>query len=757
MNEICVALGDCGGYVNYLGKYTDDGYDWLVDGANKKIGDATYGYSTSPTGRAISLGGLNALVVALAKGGSWITGMEIVNGLTEFPTLDELLANLDNPKDLYLRDGGSSPGNAPIITSTSGAKELVKKVGDGGPVTPAPGGSSMLSGWLGIKETGKFADTLATGVQWAAIAYAVGYLVGGLIGFDANNQKALSLALAAGALTWKALATSTWAAKNLGWLGAHPLITGIGVAVVVFLLMYKTESKDVVVFNCNSWQAPIGGGDCETCNKDAEGNPCSQYRCKSLGQACELLNAGSEEERCTWVNPRDVKSPGISPWEDVLTPGYEYTDVRIRPPGDGSEPGRMTIQKQGGGCVKAWTALEFGITTIGPDGKEEPAQCKLDYNHTMKFDDMSFWFGESNLFRYNHSQIMNLPSPDAINAAAPELQNDGTYSLYARCQDANGNQNIDEFVIRFCVDKGPDVTPPKIESTDILNGMPVQFGIDHTDIEVYVNEPAECKWSRQDKAYNEMENQMQCSTQVWEMNNQMLYTCRTTLTGIEDRKDNDFYFRCKDQPWAAEGDRNVNQQSYKFTLKGTEPLTITKVLPNGTISGSTTTVPVELYIETENGYNNGDAICYFSTTNNEDDYLKFFETESNIHKQQQDLVTGNYKYYFKCVDLGGNTDYNSTQFNVEVDKDSPVIARVYEEDDLLKIVTTEPSDCSFSIQSCNFQIEDGANMPYTNQKEHFAEWKTDTTYYIKCTDAYGNQPNPAECSMIVRPYNVARD
>lgn len=36
-NRICTALGDCGGYVNYNGKYSDDGYEWIVDGDKKEF------------------------------------------------------------------------------------------------------------------------------------------------------------------------------------------------------------------------------------------------------------------------------------------------------------------------------------------------------------------------------------------------------------------------------------------------------------------------------------------------------------------------------------------------------------------------------------------------------------------------------------------------------------------------------------------------------------------------------------------------
>ena len=30
-NEVCKSLGDCGAYINYVGKFTDDGYEWKVD------------------------------------------------------------------------------------------------------------------------------------------------------------------------------------------------------------------------------------------------------------------------------------------------------------------------------------------------------------------------------------------------------------------------------------------------------------------------------------------------------------------------------------------------------------------------------------------------------------------------------------------------------------------------------------------------------------------------------------------------------
>ncbi len=630
-------------------------------------------------------------------------------------------------------------------------KELTKAINDGAIKVVKPESQSLLPKLFGVAK-GTFMDAALTGVQWAGGAYLLGRMIGSFTGMDKQKQKALSSALATGSFTWKFLATNKEIKTLTKFTESFPggaFGAGLAVSIITFALLYKRESKKIVTFTCEPWQPPtgsIGGNDCEKCNSEL--HSCSEYRCKSLGQACQLLNPGTENEKCDWVNPRDTTSPKISVWEDVLTEGYRYEpDKTIRPPARGV---KIIGEKTKDGCIKAFTPLKFGILT------DEPAQCKIDYNHTLKFDNMNFWFGETNLFLYNHSQKLSLPSPDSINAAAPELKNDGTYTLYVRCKDANGNENVDEFAIRFCVEKGPDTTPPKIEGTNVANNMPIKFNQSTLELEVYVNEPAECRWSREDRSYENMEYEMSCSENVWEMNNNLVYTCKTTLTGIKSRQENKFYFRCKDQPWANESKRNVNMQSYPFTIIGTETLNIIEVKPNGTIKGATDVVSVNLEVETSNGYKNGEAICYYSETGNEGDWIEFYETGSSLHKQRLDLKKGKYKYYIKCVDLGGNRDDNFTEFNIEIDKEAPIIVRAYEEDELLKIVTNEKSECRYSSQDCNFKFEDGIDMPYANQTEHFAEWKTDNTYYIRCSDEYGNIPLSNECSMIIRPYDIIK-
>ena len=98
---------------------------------------------------------------------------------------------------------------------------------------------------------------------------------------------------------------------------------------------------------------------------------------------------------------------------------------------------------------------------------DEPAACRMDYLRKDNIDEMNFDFGGSSLFKYNHTQTMTLPGPDNEKNAGLVIRNDGDYSIYVRCQDANGNFNQDAFSIRFCVEPGPDTTPPRIEAVDV--------------------------------------------------------------------------------------------------------------------------------------------------------------------------------------------------------------------------------------------------------------------------------------------------
>lgn len=619
-------------------------------------------------------------------------------------------------------------------------------------IASAVGTSEYQGSLFGLIDVpGFFLGHLADGLTWSLLVVGAVQLLVPLFGGDSKLTNAISAAAFAGIMGGQAIYGLF--GKGAGTLGNQGILTqtltgpqaaliGVGIAAVVFVLLYKKEKQKVVTLQCLPWEAPLGGADCEKCNQDPL-KPCSEYRCKSLGQACDIVNKGTTQERCVWIARNDVKSPLITPWKEVLSEKHVYTDMRGRPPSRGTQ---IKYSQSTDGCIQPFTALEFGLRT------DEPSQCKIDIISNKTFDEMQFYFGESNLFAYNHTEKLRLPSPDSVTAESPELPSEGLYNFYVRCRDANGNVNEDEFVFNMCVDKSPDSTPPVIESTSITSGSAVTFGVQNTTLSLFVNEPSECKWSKQDKGFDLMENNMSCSSHVYQQNAQQLYPCTTTLGGIKDKEDNAFFFRCKDQPLKPENERNTNQESYAFTLKGTQSLSILAVGPNSTITGSTSIVQVNLTATTDDGADEGKATCYFSPTGKEGDYVTMFETNDWKHKQILSLPSGSYTYFFRCIDAGGNLDQKNTSFTILTDRSAPQVTRVYKESDALKLVTNEDAQCSYSLSSCNFVFEEGINMLLLNSQErgvHATPWKPQQSYFIKCRDDWGNEPSPNACSIVV--------
>ena len=236
---------------------------------------------------------------------------------------------------------------------------------------------------FGLTGTGAH---LAAGATWAISAYFLVSMGAEALGQSEAQAHAIGMAAAVGVGVWKFLSASG---------GGGAVVWGLGAGVVVLLLMYKSEKAEIIQFQCLPWEAPLGGEYCEDCNVD-EFRPCSEYRCRSLGQACELLNKGSKEEKCTWVNPNDVNAPTIETWNDALTEGHSYSPHATLPEDRGT---KIVREDSLDGCLQAFTPLEFGVIT------NEPAQCKIDVVHTETLEEMNFYMDENNYFLYNHSLL----------------------------------------------------------------------------------------------------------------------------------------------------------------------------------------------------------------------------------------------------------------------------------------------------------------------------------------------------------------
>ena len=75
----------------------------------------------------------------------------------------------------------------------------------------------------------------------------------------------------------------------------------------------------------------------------------------------------------------------------------------------------------------------------------------------------------------------------------------------------------------------------------------------------------------------------------------------------------------------------------------------------------------------------------------------------------------------------------------------------------MKLVTNEPARCVYDVKSeyhlCDYDFEHGISMTPVGEDDvnHYTNWDTKITFYIKCRDKYGTQPESG-CSIIVRPF-----
>ena len=586
----------------------------------------------------------------------------------------------------------------------------------------------ILTGILNTNEG--VAQSLATAL---AAGYIYGTGAGALIGLLGGSSLSISI--------WGPLAISGWG------------LIGVGVGLLAWTFFGVHDQKlEAVQFTCAPWQPQSGGTSCDKCNKGDL--PCTKSKCQSLGAACELLNEGTSDEACVWNNRNDISPPTISSWDGPLDKTkYEYVPATATLPGDNGGTEGVTIKYKGSsdGCVPAFSRIFYGISL------DKFAKCKWDINRTDNFAEMTNYL--SNGYSLENHTILSLHGgATELGYEGINLTNGGNYQIFVRCESANGYSNVGTFVFKYCVQNAPDTTAPTIALTDPLNGWYIENGKTSQDINVYTDKPADCKWSHSDEGYDSMPNAMTCSQSVTEMNANTFYKCSTTLDGLKDNVENDFYFNCKSYPSAPEGSRYTMATNYKYVLTGTQPLVIDSVTPTdgATIKDSTQSVKVTLTAKTSAGYNKGQAWCSLKPTSASDSsYVLFANTNSYQHSQDLWLNAGSYDYTIKCCDLAeltGNCATQETTFNVETDFEAPIVTRVYNDNNQLKIVTNEQANCVYGTNDCSYDFKDGIKLTTTDNLQHTTDWNTNSNFYIKCQDQFGNLPSPDECSIVVRPF-----
>lgn len=721
MNDLCISLGDCGVKVNYQGDFglnKDSKYVQKAPKLSASYLSSIAKYAEPVKGKIADPGDLKSFYGELG----------IPGGLGMAKTPEDRTAAMTNTI-------GLTAGMAGIVVL--GAAYAAGTIG-------ATSGFAASTTTIGVFKAGlfKMLGPQFGGITGALAGAAVGLAVVGLLlkftGVGAGLDPIIVYSLmAAGAFSGAVIGTNILAGHALFGvlgLGFGFILAAIVIAVIViFKLLGVGDTKKVkAVFSCQPWQPPLGGAKCNKCG--GEGLPCSVYACQALGQRCEFINEGTSDEACIDISPDDASPPVIKINEKTLPANYQATES-----GSGA-----TIKGTGGEeCIRAYEQFTFGITL------DEPGQCRFDTEHKSSFDDMEFDFGSRNLFLINHTQLFVIPSLESLGLAGYDPERRADYNLYVRCQDKSGNKNINEYAINFCVRPGKDLTAPLITRYEPQREF-VRYDATSVDADVFVNEPAQCKYSVQDKDYASMENSLTCANDI---EDQELYGWRCEGTLGITKEENKFYVRCKDQPWKAgnESERNTDTQSYVITYKRSKDnLKIDYIKPeNGTIVAGVEPVSVAVEVKTSGGVD-GKATCAYSIGNQ---YVDFLETLGTIHKQTfQSFLAGEVTLPIRCEDIAGNSAEQTAKFNIEIDTQAPKVTRVYNEGGSLVVITDEKADCGFVTNdktACSFGLSDGnVTLMSGEELKHSGSLQGDFTHYVKCKDIFGNAPG--SCNIIVK-------
>lgn len=611
-----------------------------------------------------------------------------------------------------------------------------------------------IEGYAHKDEKGDWIIDEATGVGKSV---ALGALTSKLQGMLLGEQGAKSAVESATKEATERMATQS--ASGAGSI-IGSIFNGIAWSQMLYGIVDLAAAQTKVIQitgTCSPWVAPRETDRCEECNPNfyidedetktsfRASLACSEYRCKSLGQSCELLNKGTEEETCVSISKYDANSPTIVPWIEAFDENYRPFIKEVS--------GGLEVTQE----YPIYSTIKIGIQT------NEPSQCKMSFEHSQLYDDMpSYYFGGSN-YNYFHEQLIAYPdTKNVTDGDFLELTKGGSeYQIFIRCVDAVGNSNDKDYVIKMYVSKEPDLTAPVILSTSVGQEVYINSGVNDTEMTVFTNEPSECRWSWIDQKYTDMPDTNTCKslTQPDVLNN---YDCLFSQDGsgnmgqgisginLKGGQFKDIFVKCQD--FAG----NYNMESYKVRMKGSDALKITNVLPKGDIFTSERMFNVTLQVGTDGGAElEGQSICKFTSQetlkNNVQGMDSTFITTGNvsIHEQPLYLVSGQHTFYVGCYDVAGNVVYNQTSFSILADTTAPIVQRVYEDTSIqpsiVNVELNEDGLCQYSIDE-PFNYGEGIDM--IKDGNVFKVQGGEPRYYIACRDVYENNMNQVTIDIL---------
>lgn len=708
MNDLCMSLGDCGAEANYIGDLSESYNVRLAPRLGKDYLKGLASYAEPVPGKS-----------AEPVIGSFSGELGLPNNLGGITKTEKELAKQEqNLANLLLYGPTAVSGLGGVLTLT---KSLLPKAAAAGKVGSVLGALGSITTGMGIG----FALTTFLLKEGDVGRGMPTWMVYTLIGIGTAGG-----GIAGGAIF----------AMTMGIGGATSAL-GIGLAIVaavsIFILIARSAGvghmrKLPYEFTCKLWEPPRGGKNCGKCG--ADGFPCSQYSCESLGQTCKLVNENTPEEKCIDSAPNDIGPPAITPIINITSGDYKYFEV--------GDSGVQIKSASGDGCMPAYSTVMIGLS-LNKYGK-----CKYSGEPGTDYNEMNDDFGAGKFSDRQYS-IFTIPSLEMLGLESYNPSQRAEMSIYVKCENANGYHSEKDYAINFCIKPGEDITPPLISIAKPASEF-IKYGAKTQDVIAYTNEPAECKWDfTGSKNYEMMTNDFECANGFSE---QELpgWKCNATIPVRENAVT--AYVKCKDKPWEEnETKRNANSESVAVAMRKTSELKIESATPDKqTLEFGVVPASVAVNAKTSGGVD-GMAICEYSFDGVS--YANFFETGVQWHSQIFESFTeGDKKIIIKCEDSVGNSAEKSISFSVSLDNDAPKITRVYRDGSSLVIKTNEDAECFLSNSTCDFDFNEASQMNGEGIA-HSILVSPQIKYFAKCKDEFDNYAG--ECDMTIIPISAS--
>jgi hypothetical protein len=327
LNNLCISLGDCGSYINYAGKGTDN---IVVEGADAVSWQDYVQYAIPVPGQKVDPDSLEEL---------------IRRGMVRIISFGG---------EEYEPGEGGLGGFVTVIGATGVAAKAASVLVFTGlrAAYGASAGSLLKVGWSATKTVARqgalgfaaknniVATYILPGLQvlgYAAIGAFLGALAGQLISSLFGLQGDAAMALAITGAVGGAIVGASYGLSVVLDVGGAVGVCGPAILIcIIFLILVlivlaivfkllgigEVEEREVS-FECLPWQPPVGATDCRKCNEDPS-KPCTPYRCQALGAACEIANVETENPLCV-SKINDGSPPNIFPQE--IQEGFRFQSI----------------------------------------------------------------------------------------------------------------------------------------------------------------------------------------------------------------------------------------------------------------------------------------------------------------------------------------------------------------------------------------------------------------------------------------------